>query len=138
MQLKGDEAQDRERLMEAASGPVDCVLDLLPPVANPSWARAAVMTVRQNGRAVLMGGVGLQGGGGLELPYAWIMRNCVTIRGQWMYPREAAPQLIAMIRSGLLRLDCYDTTVFDLDHVNEAVAHAATHAGPFEKTVLQP
>ena len=38
---------------------------------------------------VLMGGVGMLGGAALELPYPWIMRNCVTIHGAWMYPPSA-------------------------------------------------
>ena len=41
-------------------------------------------------------------------------------------------RLIALVRAGLLRLDEYETTAFDLDHVNEAVAHAAANGGPFK------
>ena len=37
-----------------------------------------------------MGGTGV----GLELPYRHLMRNNITLRGQWMYPREAVPRLI--------------------------------------------
>jgi hypothetical protein len=43
-----------------------------------------------------------------------------------------------LIRAGLLRLDQFEVTTFGLDHVNEAVAHAAAHGGPFKMTVLQP
>ena len=39
---------------------------------------------------------------------------------------------------GLLRLDHYETTAFDLDHANEAVAHAAAKSGPFNMTVIRP
>ena len=77
-------------------------------------------------------------GAGLELPYPWIMRNCISIHGVWMYPPDAASRLIALVRSGLLRLDEYKTTAFDLDHVNEAVAHAAANGGPFKLTVIRP
>lgn len=94
--------------------------------------------MRPYGRVVLMGGVGMQGGGGLELPYVWIMRNCITIIGQWMYSPEAAVRMVGLIRSGLIRLDHYDVTLFDLNDVNNAVAHAAAHAGPFQMTVLRP
>ena len=82
--FSGDEARDREAMQAAAGGPIDAVLDILPPGADPTWARAAVMAVRINGRAVLMGGVGMQGGGGLDLPYAWMMRNGVALYGQWI------------------------------------------------------
>lgn len=96
------------------------------------------MTVRPYGRVVLMGGVNMQGGPGLELPYNWIMRECITIHGVWMYPPDAAIRLIAMVRAGLLRLDQYETKAFDLDHANEAVAYAAANAGPFNMTVIRP
>jgi alcohol dehydrogenase len=110
------------------------VLDLLPPAATPAQVRAALLAVRPYGRVVLMGGVAPDVG----VPYRWLMRNCVTLRGQWMYPREALPRLVAMVRSGLLRLDHHNATCFSLDNVNDAVAHAAANAGPFAMTVLRP
>jgi alcohol dehydrogenase len=96
------------------------------------------MTVRPYGRVALMGGVGMAGGAGLELPYPWIMRNCISIHGVWMYPPDAASRLIALVRAGLLRLEEYEATAFDLDHANEAVAHAAANGGPFKLTVIRP
>jgi alcohol dehydrogenase len=36
-----------------------------------------------------------------------------------------------------LKLDEYQAVAFDLDHVNEAVAHAA-NGGPFRMTVIRP
>ena len=136
--LTGHEDDDRERMQRAAPGPIDCVLDILPPSASTTPVRAAVMAVRPYGRVVLMGGVGMLGGPGLELPYPWIMRNCITIHGQWMYPREATIGLVGLIRSGLLDLGNFDVTAFDLDDANEAVAHAAANGGPFKLTVIQP
>lgn len=132
------ESDDRERMKDAAPGPNDCVLDILPPSASAQAARGALMTVREGGRCVLIGGVGMLGGGGLELPYPWIMRNNITIRGQWMYPREATGNLVKRVRAGLLSLENFDVTEFDLDAANEAVAHAAAHAGPFKSTVIRP
>jgi len=85
-----------------------------------------------------MGGVGMAGGAGLDLPYPWIMRNCIALDGVWMYPPDAATRLIALVRSGLLRLDHYEAIAFDLDHANEAVAYAAADAGPFKMTVIRP
>jgi len=136
--LSGDEEEDRERMKHAAPGPIDCVLDLLPPSANTTPVRAAAMTVREFGRIVLMGGVGMLGGDDLALPYPWIMRNSITIRGQWMYPRAATARLVTLIRSGLLDLSNFDVTAFDLDDANDAVAHAAAHGGPFKMTVIRP
>lgn len=138
VKLTGNEDDDREAMKRAAGGPIDCAFDIMPPSVSPNVVRAAIMTVRAYGRVVLMGGVGMAGGPGLELPYPWIMRNCISIHGVWMYPPDAASRLIALVRAGLLRLEEYETTAFDLDHVNDAVAHAATHGGPFKLTVIRP
>jgi alcohol dehydrogenase len=138
VQMRGDEETDRKLIQETASGPIDCALDILPPAANTIQVRTALMTVRPYGRVVLMGGVGMLGGGGLDLPYPWIMRNCITIHGQWMYPPRATTLMVGLIRAGLVDLDQFEISAFDLDRANEAVAHAAAHSGPFRMTVIQP
>jgi alcohol dehydrogenase len=138
VKLSGNENDDRERMKQAAPGPIDCVLDILPPSAAITAVRAAARTVRPYGRVVLMGGVGMAGGPGLDLPYPWIMRNCVSIHGAWMYPPEATIRLVALIRSGLLKLENFEAATFDLDDVNDAVAHAAANPGPFKMTVIRP
>jgi alcohol dehydrogenase len=135
---RGHEADDRARILQAAPGPIDCVLDILPPAANAVQVRAAIMAVRPYGRVVLMGGVGMLGGAGLDLPYPWMMRNCITLRGQWMYPPHAAILMAGLIRSGLINLDHFEVAAFGLDRANEAVAHAAANSGPFKMTVIQP
>jgi len=96
------------------------------------------MTVRQGGRVILMGSVGMEGGAELALPYLWIMRNDITVRGKWMYQRLAPGRIAALIRSGLLDLGHFAATAFPLEQVAEAVAHAAAHGGPFRMTVLRP
>ena len=136
--LTGDEGADRAGMQKAASGPIDCVLDIMPPSVSTDVVRAALMTVRPYGRVVLMGGVGMLGGSDLALPYPWIMRNCITIHGQWMYPLGAVARLAALARSGVLDLSQYDVTEFDLDRVNEAVRHAGAHNAPFMMTVVRP
>ena len=55
-----------------------------------------------------------------------------------MYLPEASIRLVALIRSGLLRLDNFDVTTFELDNANEAVAHAAANHGPFKMTAIRP
>jgi alcohol dehydrogenase len=129
-----EEETDRRAMLAAAPGPIDCVLDLLPPAATPAQVRAALMTVRPYGTVVLMGGLGMQPE--IALPYSWLMRFCITVRGQWMYPREAVQTMVGMVRAGLIDLGHHTLTRFALDQVNEAVAHAAAHAGPFSRTVL--
>jgi alcohol dehydrogenase len=122
------------------------VLDLLPREANASQVRAAAMTVRPGGRVVLMGGVGRPGGAGgsgaiagdFALPYPWLMRNDITVRGKYMYPRDAVARMVRLVRAGLIDLSQFDLTEFALDAVNDAVAFAAGHAGPLRLTVLRP
>jgi alcohol dehydrogenase len=138
VRLTGDEDEDRRRMQLAAPGPIDCVLDILPPSVAATVARAAVMAVRPYGRVVLMGGVGMLGGSGLELPYPWIMRNGITIRGQWMCEPEAVVRLAGLVRSGLLDLSHFEVTEFPLENANNAVEHAAANGDPFRMTVLRP
>jgi len=138
VKLSGNEDEDSKRMREAAPGPVDCVIDLLPPSATTTTVRAAVMAVRPYGRVVLMGGVGMLGGAGLDLPYPWIMRNDIVVRGKWMYPREAVTRMTGLIRAGLLDLGHFDVTTFALDDANAAVSHAAANGGPFRMTVIRP
>jgi alcohol dehydrogenase len=74
----------------------------------------------------------------LALPYPWIMRNLITVRGQWMYDTAAIPRLVGSVRRGLLDLGHRAVTAFPLTGGNDAVAHAAAHAGSFKLTVLKP
>jgi NADPH:quinone reductase-like Zn-dependent oxidoreductase len=138
VRLTGEEKTDTENMKQAAPGPIDCVLDILPREAGPTPARAAALTVRPYGRVVLMGGVGGPGEVDLPLPYRWIMRSCITIIGAWMYNPDAALRLAALIRAGLLQLDGTEVVEFGLSEANEAVAHAAANGGPFKLTVLRP
>lgn len=138
VKLTGDEAEDIRRMKAAAPGPIDAVLDLLPPSAPASAVRAAAMTVREYGRVVLMGGVGMLGGDDFALPYPWLMRNNITVRGQWMYPPSANALMINLVRAGLLDISTVETTVFPLDRANEAVASAAAAGGRFKRTVIRP
>jgi hypothetical protein len=87
---------------------------------------------------VLMGGVGMLGGAGLDLPYPWIMRSCITIHGVWMCPPHAATRMVGLVRAGLLNLNDFEATIFGLGDANDAVAHAAANPGAFRMTVIQP
>jgi alcohol dehydrogenase len=85
-----------------------------------------------------MGGVGMLGGAGLDLPYPWMMRNCITVHGQWMYPPHATLLMVGLIRAGLVSLDQFEVTTFALDDANAAIANAARDSGPFRMTVIEP
>ena len=136
--MSGSEDDDRALILATSAGPIDCVIDMLPPMASPSQVRTALLTVRPNGRVCLMGGVGMQGGGDLTLPYRWIMRNNVTVMGQWMYPRQAVGRMLGLIKAGLIDLSIGDVTCFPLEKINQAVEHAALIASPFSSTIVLP
>jgi len=137
VQFTGVEADDRRLISEAAGGPIDMVLDFLPREASAAQVRAAVLGVRLGGRVMLMGGLRGQEGD-LGLNYNWLMHNETTVRGVWMYRKEAIPRMIRMVRAGLIDLAQFEVTEFGLDQANEAVAHAAANAGPRQLTVLRP
>ena len=138
VQLTGDGDTDAKAMRAAAPGLIDAVQDFLPPSVGAAVARTAILTLRQGGRAVLMGGVGMLGGEDLALPYPWIMRNLITVRGQWMYDTAAIPSLLGLVRGGLVDLNHWAVTEFALAAANEAIAHAAANAAPFKLTVLKP
>jgi alcohol dehydrogenase len=133
-QMSGVEADDRQRIIEAAGAPIDVVLDFLPREASASQVQAAILAVSPGGRIVLMGGVRSD----LALNYNVLMHKELTLRGAWMYPRDAIPRMAHMVRAGLIDLAQFDLTEFRLDDANDAVAHAAANAGPRQLTVIRP
>jgi alcohol dehydrogenase len=78
------------------------------------------------------------GGDDLALPYPWLMRNNITVRGQWLCPREASSSLIALARAGLLDLGGFAVTEFALDEITDAIGHAAKEQARFALTVVRP
>ena len=75
VELSGDEDARRATMAAAAPRPIDVGAGPPAPVSERARGAGGTMTVRQNGRVVLMGGVGMLGGKDLALPYPWIMRN---------------------------------------------------------------
>ncbi len=135
--MTGVEADDRRIIGQAAGAPIDMVLDFLPREASAPQVLAAALAVRHGGRIVLMGG--LRGASGdLALNYNWLMHNDITVRGKWMYERQAIARMVRMVRAGLIDLAQFDLTEFGLDDANAAVAYAAANAGPGQLTVLRP
>ncbi|HXT09502.1 MAG TPA: zinc-binding dehydrogenase [Roseiarcus sp.] len=132
--LSGDAAADAERIRATAPGPVDVALDILPPGAAASATRAAALSLREFGRLALMGGQQED----IALPYSWLMRNSIAIRGQWMYPRRANQSLIALVRAGLVDAAAFEIAEFPLADVEAAIDHAAAHRGAFKTTALRP
>ncbi|MFJ4437292.1 hypothetical protein [Streptomyces sp. NPDC088923] len=66
------------------------------------------------------------------------MRDSITVRGQWMLPRTANPGLVRLLATGAVDLAAERVRAFALDEVDEAIAHAQAHGGPFDRTGLVP
>ena len=135
--MTGVEEDDRRLIIAQAGGPIDFVLDFLPREASAAQVQAAMFAVRQGGRVVLMGGVRGSGGADLARIYDWL-KDDITLRGKWMYPRDAPTRMVGLIRGGLLDLTQFELMEFALDDVNAAVAHAAAPTSPLQLTVLRP
>lgn len=73
----------------------------------------------------------------LALPYRWLMRNGVTIRGNWMYPRHVPADLMRMVRAGTLDLAPIVAHPFTLEQFADAL-HMAPTLGGLEYCVLLP
>jgi alcohol dehydrogenase len=132
--LSANEATNRKRFVEAAEGPIDYLLDILGPIHDSAPTRRGIMSVRPGGTAVLMGGVQAD----LDIPYNYVMRNNLVLRGQWMSPRHAPSQMVELIHSGLLSLEAFSVSTFPLEQANQAVQYAHDHGGAFQLTVLTP
>lgn len=131
---KQDETIYSKRFKEAADGPIDCLLDMLGSIRDTIVTRSSIMALRPEGTAVLMGGVDAN----VDIPYKYVMRNSLVVRGQYMYPRHAPLLLTGLIRSGLLNLEPFSIQAFPLEQANQAVEYARDHGGPFQLTVLIP
>lgn len=132
--LTEDDALNTRHMREAAEGPIDCVLDILPPLRDTSLTRSGIMSVRPGGTVVLMGGTDVD----LPIPYKYVMRNSLVIRGQYCNPRHAPLLLAGLIRGGLLNPELFTTSTFPLAQVNQAVEHARDYGKAFHLTVVQP
>lgn len=130
VQITGDVEADT-----AAIGPVNCYLDLSPPVAaNSSHIRSCFLALKPRGRVCLMGGIH----GDLTIPHGKIYRQNIQITGKWMYERSAPRKILQMVENGLLRLDRTTIHTFGLEQLEEACDDAAGRIRPDELTVLIP
>ena len=74
----------------------------------------------------------------LNKEQAWqVLREAELIHDEDTVNR-AVRRLVGMVRTGQISLDGFGVTEFPLEQVNEAVAHAAANAGPFNMTVVTP
>ncbi|KAI8594656.1 alcohol dehydrogenase zinc-binding domain protein, partial [Dissophora ornata] len=83
----GDVVKDTQSIKEAAGEgfEIDLAFDILPPSAPFAIVRSVISALRFGGTAVLMGGVQAA----VEFPYYELMSRNITIKGNFMYRRDA-------------------------------------------------
>lgn len=101
VQITGDVEMDAGRLLQAGGGPADVYFDISPPqAAGSTHLASAFRALRRGARVGLVGGIVAD----VALPHAISMHKDITIKGKWMYPGEAIPELVRMVELGLLKL----------------------------------
>lgn len=71
----------------------------------------------------------------VQLPYALIMANCLTIRGQFAQSREDVAQSVRLIESGNMKLRKNIAGPFPFEEYEKVMKTAASSKG-WEKMVL--
>jgi alcohol dehydrogenase len=131
--LTGDVSADARALREAAGGGAQMAFDMVGQAKDPKATLAALHSLRQGGRLVLMGSMTAE----LPIPYTTLMLNSWELLGQFMYPADAYLRLFELVRSGLLDITIIRPRVFPMAALPEAMLAAAT-AGNFATIVVQP
>ena len=132
--VRMEESMDAQELAQAI-GPVDCYLDLSPPMAATSiHIKACILALRRRGRACLMGGIE----GDVAFPHGPIFRNNLQITGKWMYERRAIGMLMKMVEVGVLKLGREEAWSFALEEWQEAFDMAAKKARWGQVVMFEP
>jgi threonine dehydrogenase-like Zn-dependent dehydrogenase len=97
VQMTGDVTSEMTALKKF--GKIDAFLDISPPAAqNSTHFKAAILSLRPEGRVSLMGGL-LED---LPIPHRFVMRFDITLKGKWMYSRADNLALLGMFNTGVL------------------------------------
>jgi threonine dehydrogenase-like Zn-dependent dehydrogenase len=134
VRITGDQQAETAALLK--HGPIDAYFDISPPEAEKTThIKAAIMALRSRGRISLMSGIR----GDVAIPNSIVMHRNLLIKGMWMYPREAVPELIKMVEVGVLKLGQGRTCGrFGLDEWKKAFDCAAENAGIGALTLIAP
>lgn len=131
--LTGSVDADATALRQAAEGPIALAFDMVGQASDASSTLAALNSLARKGRLVLMGSMTVP----LPIDYLRVMGMGLEIIGNFMYPRSALLDLLALVRAGLLDLTAIRPKRFALDALPEAMAMART-VGGLESIVVHP
>lgn len=102
IEVTGDKEADKAAIL-AASPPsgADAYIDISPPIpaAQATWFEPCISAVRPSGRVVFLGMLF-----DVTVNYASLLLRNITIKGQWMYKRQQAAELIRLIEIGHVKV----------------------------------
>lgn len=125
LKTSGDAAEDSARIRKLTHGGADMAFDMVGGAKDPNMTLAALHSLVDNGRLVLMGSMAVP----LPLPYLEVMLHGWKILGSFMYPRGANRSLLDLVRGGLLDPAAIASKVFPLSHLTEAMTAASAASG---------
>jgi D-arabinose 1-dehydrogenase-like Zn-dependent alcohol dehydrogenase len=103
--------------------PIDAFFDISPDEAiNSSHFKAAILSLRQEGRVSLMGGFRSD----VPIPHSMIMHANIRLQGTWMCTRAQVREGIKLAERGLLKLSGSAPKEFALEAWDEAFEYANT------------
>lgn len=120
--LSGDVQKDTITLRNAAGGGAHMALDMVGGATDAGSTLAALRSLHQNGRLVLMGSMSVP----VPISYLEMMANNWEILGNFMYPASAYQRLLALVRGGLLDVRSFQARTFPLEHLPAAMDAAAS------------
>lgn len=123
--MSGDVETDVQRLRDACDGGADMAFDIVGRANSANGTLASLRCLRRGGRLVAMGSLGPA----LPIDYNELMLNDWTITGQFMYDRDAYPNLLNLVRAGLLDLSAVNLTTYPLAELPAAIDAAAGMSG---------
>jgi threonine dehydrogenase-like Zn-dependent dehydrogenase len=129
-----------ERVKEITSGKgVHVYLDALGYSAGSTPPIDSVMDclggLRKNGTAVFIGALS---GQKINYDYGAFVGLNIKITGSCWYNNESVLELMDMAAGGTLKFDDYQTHIFSLEQVNEALDFAAQRSGGLNNVVVRP
>ena len=119
--LGGDVAKDIEALRSASGGGAHLAFDQVGNAKDPNSTLAALGSLYRWGRIVLMGSSMAP----IPVNHMQMMFNNLEIIGNFMYPQNAYPRLLALVRSGQLDMSPIKPKVFSLPDLVQAMECAA-------------
>ena len=113
---------------------VDVVIDALPTGAPGAALLAAFRALARGGRHVNVGGVLAE----VPINFIQVMNDAQTLIGSLWFTTAEGQEMADLAESETVDLKVFDTKVFPLDQINEALAEIHFGCGGFTNYVIAP